>query len=117
MIEIKSAAADALARYRDQFAAIDAAWEMTERGNLLGFSCVKRGEEAASILCLSAPDASLTDALLRATLNALRAQGILAAVIADENLKNHAISKGYIAPFEDCCLKIDEFFSKSVCKG
>ena len=117
MIEIKSAAADALANYQDQNAAIDAVWEMTERGNRLGFSCVKRGEEAARIVCLSAPDAPLTDALLRATLNALRAQGIAAAVIDDEDLKKYAISKGYLASFEDTCLKIDEFFSKSVCKG
>lgn len=117
MIEIKSAAADAVVIYQEQGIEADAVWEMTERGSRLGFSCVIREEECARITCLQAPDASLTDALLRATLNALRAEGIRRAVIEDELLKNHVVSRGYAASFDDMCLEIDEFFSKSVCKG
>ena len=116
MIEIKSVAADAAVMYEESGIATDAAWEMTERGNRLGFSCVKREEDVARITSLQAPDAPLTDALLRATLNALRAQGIKSAVIEDEQLKKHALSKGYVASFEEMYLEIDEFFSKSVCK-
>ena len=117
MIEIKSADAEALISYRKRHAAADAIWEMTERGDLLGYSCVKREEECARIMCLRAPDVPLMDALLRATLNALRAEGVCRAIIEDEQLVNHAISKDYIVSQNEACIKIEEFFSKSVCKG
>lgn len=118
MIEIKCAAAETLALCRQQGIDADNIWEMTERGNLLGFSCVVRGEgTAAQISRLQAPDTPLTDALLRATLNALRADGVRSVLLVDENLKKHVGAKGYLPYSSEMRLEIDEFFSKSVCKG
>ncbi len=118
MIEIKCAAAETVALCAQQGIKADNIWEMTERGNLLGFSCVVRGEETvAKISHLQAPDSPLADALLRATLNALRADGVCTVLLMDENLKNHAAAKGYLPYSSEMRLEIDEFFSKSVCKG
>ena len=118
MIEIKCAA-DKAREFGDRCSVTaDTAWEMTERGDTLGFSLVRyEGEETALLMWLEAPDASLADALLRATLNALSAQGIKRACLKSEVLCSFAAQKGYVAADGSFCIEIRDFFSKSACKG
>ena len=118
MIEIKCAADNAPLFAARCGAAADTAWEMTERGNTLGFSLAIYEEDgSASLTWLEAPDAPLTDALFRATLNALSAQGVRQVRLKNEALCAFAVKKGYVADGGLVCIEIREFFSKSACKG
>ncbi len=117
MIEIKCAADNAAPLCEACGVQAMCGWEMTERGERLGFSLVQADGDRASVVWLEAPDAALTDALLRATLNALLAQGVKRAILDEPSVRDFAVKKGYLGaggPFE---LEIRDFFSKSSCKG
>lgn len=118
MIEIKCAAVEtAKTLCASQGLAEAFVLEMTERDTRLGWCAATSEGEESTLLFLTAPDASLTDALLRAMLNALRADGAKTATIADETLQCFMQRKGYFSDSEKQAVKIADFFSKSTCKA
>ncbi len=91
--------------------------EMTDRDQTLGLACAEfRGEEAL-VHYLEAPEGALTDALLRATLNAVRAEGMKTARILHGGLHNHMLRKGYFGESSRTDIKIADFFAKTCCNG
>ena len=118
MIEIKSAAPDTVVVLCEQAAvAADDVLEMLERETRLGFACMTYSGEEVTLTYLNAPDAPLTDALLRAALNAARSKGAKTACIADEALIEFMQTKAYLQKTSDARLEIAGFFAKSVCKA
>ncbi|MBQ3093992.1 MAG: hypothetical protein IJC52_02370 [Clostridia bacterium] len=116
MIEIKNAAVERAMIYAERYGVADMVLEMIERGEVLGVACLTLCEGETTLVHLHAPDAPLTDALLRAALNAARAKGAKTAYSTCENVTRHMLAKGYISDFEHPFLEIAEFFSKSACK-
>ena len=114
MIEIKSAAPDTAHALCAQ---ADAVLEMVERGERLGYVCMNYTDDMVFVSELHAPDAPLTDALLRAALNAARAAGAETARIDDAVLVRFMQNKGYFGKTGKTSLEITAFFEKSVCKG
>ncbi len=116
MIEIKCAADNTASLAARCGVAADTAFVMTEREELLGCSLVKYdGVAAATIVWLDAPDMALSDALLRATLNALLVQRVERAALEAASARALAIKKGYFSANDDFELKIRDFFSKTAC--
>jgi len=91
--------------------------EMTDRGQTLGVACAEYSGEEATVHYLEAPGGALTDALLRAMLNALMACGVKSAMILPEELKNHMLHKGYFPDSTYFEIKIADFFAKTCCNG
>lgn len=116
MIEIKNAAVERGRAYAECYGASDMVLEMTERDEVLGVVCMTLCNDDVTLTHLHAPDVPLTDALLRAALNAARAKGAKTARSTCELLTKHMQRKGYIPDFECPFLEIAEFFSKSACK-
>ncbi len=118
MIEIKCAAvetAKTLCKEHGVTAATHVL-EMIEREIRLGWCAAQTNGEKASVLFLQATEALLTDALLRALLNTLRANGVRTAHITDETLARFMVSKGYFSEAEEKMVQIADFFAKSTCK-
>lgn len=118
MIEIRCAAAE-IARQLCEEHGVSAThvWEMIERENRLGWAAATATGEEATLSFLKACEAPLVDALLRAVLNALRAQGVHTAHITDGALVRFMTQKGYFAKTAEQTVEIAEFFSKSACKA
>ncbi len=91
--------------------------EMTDRGQALGYACAVCDGEEATVHCLEAPEGALTDALLRAVLNALRSDGAKTAKIVADNLQKHMIQKGYFVDSLGFDIEIADFFAKTCCNG
>lgn len=118
MIEIKCVAADtAWELCASQQLSATLVLEMTERGKRLGWCAAAADGEKARVLFLCAPDAALTDALLRALLNTLRANGVAVASIVDEALALFMVHKGYFSALQEKTIKIADFFANSTCKA
>ncbi len=118
MIEIKCAAPETAKALCEQLGSeANLVLEMTERGVTLGTICLMLSGEEGTLLHLQAPDLSLTDALLRAGLNAVRAKGAKYAVVCDPKTAMFMQNKGYIRDLCDTRLEIADFFAKSVCKA
>jgi len=117
MIEIKCVADKAAGLGKVHGVEATTAFEMTERGERLGLALANVCSETADMVYLEAPDLPLTDALLRATLNALQANGVRRAVAVSQTLREFAVRKGYFPPEGPFEWDIREFFSKSACKG
>ena len=118
MIEIKCAAPDVAASLCARAGVeTQTVLTMTERDNLLGFVCMTLSGEEGTLSYLDAPDAALTDALLRAALNSARSAGAETAYIAHQALRLFMTNKGYLTETNPEHLQIVEFFAKSVCKA
>ncbi len=118
MIEIKCAAPDTAASLCAKAGvAKQTVLTMTEREDLLGFACMAVSGEEVTLAYLEAPDASLTDALLRAALNSARGAGAKTAHIAYRPLLLFMAAKGYLTETAPEQLEIANFFAKSVCKA
>lgn len=117
MIEIKCAAAETAAMLcAAEGVSANKVLEMTERNERLGWCAAVTDGEEATVLCLRAPDTALTDALLRALLNALRADGVKTAHIAEEALGLFMQRRDYFSDSAERGIKIADFFAKSTCK-
>ena len=92
-------------------------FEMTDRGQVIAAAVAVRQEETVSLAFLEAPDASLTDALLRAVLNAAQTKGAQTAQIEPLALREYAVKRKYLTNTDEKTLNIADFFAKSVCKG
>ena len=118
MIEIKCAAPDAAVSLCERAGVeVQTVLAMTEREHLLGFACMTLSGEEGVLSYLEAPDASLTDALLRAALNNARSAGVKTARIVCQPLRLFMTKKGYLTETAPERLEIAEFFAKSVCKA
>ena len=118
MIEIKCAAPEIATALCAQAGVEDrTVLVMTERENLLGFACMTLNGEEGTLSYLEAPDAPLTDALLRAALNSARSAGVKTAYIAYQPLRLFMAKKGYLTETAPERVEIPEFFVKSVCKA
>ncbi len=118
MIEIKCAAAEEASALCAKVGVLaDTVLVMTERETRLGFVCMSYSGEEVTLPYLEAPDAALTDALLRAGLNAARAAGAKTAHITWEPLLLHMEQKGYFADQGPERVEIANFFAKSACKA
>jgi len=91
-------------------------FEMTDRDTVLGTAVATRDGEETCLLYMDAPDAPLTDALLRAVLNAERATGAKTAKIMSLSLYEHMIKKKYAVDSTLKTVNIADFFAKSACK-
>ena len=114
MIEIKSAAPDTANALCPR---ADTVLEMLERDERLGYACMRYENGDVQLMELQAPDAALTDALLRAALNTARAAGAKHALIVDAALVRFMQKKSYFGKTGETSLEIALFFEKSVCKG
>ncbi len=118
MIEIKCAAPDQAAELCTRVGeAAQVVLIMTEREVCLGFACMSYDGEEAVLSYLEAPDTALTDALLRAALNAARSAGMKTAQILSRPLCLHMEQKGYFSDSGSGRVEIANFFAKSVCKA
>ncbi len=117
MIEIKCVAPDIAASLCAKAGVEDqTVFVMTEREDLLGFACMALNGEEGTLSYLEAPDAPLTDALLRAALNSARTAGVRTARIACRSLRSFMTKKGYLNQTSPERLEIADFFAKSACK-
>lgn len=91
--------------------------QMCDGERLLGTCCVHKDGKEATVHYLDAPDAALTDALLRAALNFAMANGAVSAHVVPETLRNDMLKKGYFTESTDSVIKIADFFAKRCCNG
>ena len=118
MIEIKCAVPDVAAVLCERAGVgLQTVLAMTEREMLLGFVCMAQSGEEVTLSHLEAPDAALTDALLRAALNCARSAGAKAARILHKPLVLYMTQKGYLRESEPAQVEIANFFAKSACKA
>lgn len=95
----------------------DTALLMTQGKAVIGEALCRLKNSRVEVVYLHAPDASLTDALLRAALNASMERGALTAALLCDELFSFACSKGYCRESDPPELQIADFFEKTPCGG
>ncbi len=117
MIEIKCADNERTSAVCPAATASTRVFEMVDRTKVIGTAIAELAGTTVHLLRCDAPDGPLTDALFRAVLNAMMAEGATEALSDAPHLIRHAAQKGYVPDFAHEPLQIKEFFSKFVCKG